>query len=307
MIHPKVARSFNFVNNVLLGLTIIWLVPLGLYAQSNNSGESKINIISANIRVALKSDIEKGHGWDSRKELAIQIIKEQNPDIICLQEVLRIQNEDFKEAFPDFFSFGFEGPEMDPHTDGGYYGIAKNPILFNKSKFQLIAAGQYWLSDEPHIAGSMSWGTARARHVNWLRLKEISTGNQFRVLNTHLDHKSIQAQVHQAKMIVEESNQYEKDFPQILAGDFNSDQESTPIIDIKNHWIDTYGVLNDYKEPGFTVHGFIGEASKTKKGKVDFIFIKGAISTKESAIVKDKIDNRYPSDHYFVTAELIFN
>lgn len=108
-----------------------------------------MNVLSANIRVALKSDVEKGRGWDSRKELVFDVIKAQDPDIICLQEVMEVQNVDFKNAFPDFFSFGFEGPEMDAFTDGDYHMIAKNPILFNTKKYEFISGGTYWLSETP--------------------------------------------------------------------------------------------------------------------------------------------------------------
>ncbi|MCH5686767.1 hypothetical protein LWM68_22410 [Niabella sp. W65] len=40
------------------------------------------------------------------------------------QEVLKVQAEDIRKAFPHFNLFGFEGPEMDAHPTG-YHGIAK--------------------------------------------------------------------------------------------------------------------------------------------------------------------------------------
>src|SRR5690606_3737791 len=131
---------------------------------SAQESRTAFKVISANIRVALSSDADKGHGWDSRKELLFDILKNHEPDIICLKEVLEVQNSDFKTAFPDFTIIGFEGPEMDVHTDGEYHGIAKNPIAFSNTRFELVAAGQYWLSETPLKGGSISWNSARARN-----------------------------------------------------------------------------------------------------------------------------------------------
>ncbi|WP_434035472.1 endonuclease/exonuclease/phosphatase family protein [Formosa sp. 4Alg 33] len=285
---------------------VMLIIFLSSIYLANGQSNGSIKIISANVRVALKEDSLKGLGWNDRKKNVFKVIRNQNPDIICLQEVIKVQNEDFKNAFKTFYAIGFEGPEMDPYTDGGYYKIAKNPILYNKSKFKLISAGQYWLSDTPHLAGSVAWGSSRARNVNWLRLEEKSSGKQFRILNTHLDHKSSIAKLKQTQMIIEETNQYQDEFIQILAGDFNSDQESLVVKSIINYWKDSYGELYSHNDPGFTVHGFLGENAKTTSGKVDFIFIKGDVVSRKAKVIKDKIAGIYPSDHYFVTADLEF-
>ncbi|MCH5686766.1 hypothetical protein LWM68_22405 [Niabella sp. W65] len=51
------------------------------------------------------------------------------------------------------------------------------------------------------IAGSKSWETARARHANWVRLKERKTGKELRIVNLHLDHISDEAKLQQARMV----------------------------------------------------------------------------------------------------------
>jgi endonuclease/exonuclease/phosphatase family metal-dependent hydrolase len=150
----------------------------------------------------------------------------------------------------------------------------------------------------------MSWETARARHVNWVRLKDKNSGKIFRVLNTHFDHVSELAKQKAAEMIVEESNLYPENFPQILAGDFNSDVTSSPIKTLITRWVDTYSVLNNNLDPGFTTHGFIGPLAKTKKGKVDFILYRGPIKATDATVIKDNKEGVYPSDHFFVSAEL---
>jgi hypothetical protein len=122
--------------------TSIPLLPDFAFGSNLNSKEKLHRILTCNIRVALADDEKDGVGWSVRKKLCAAVIKKQKPDIICMQEVLREQNEDLKNALPGYFSFGFEGPEMDKYKDG-YHGIAKNPIFFSEKRYQLVAAGQY--------------------------------------------------------------------------------------------------------------------------------------------------------------------
>lgn len=271
-------------------------------------------IVSANIRVALDRDIAKGHGWEKRKEICFEVLHAQKPDIICFQEVISPQMADLEKNFPEYIGFGFAGPAMDAY-EKGYHGIAKNPIMFSKKRYQIVSGGTYWLSETPLLAGSISWGSARPRHVNWIRLRDKSSRKAFRVLSTHLDHASQHARKQQARMIVEESEQYQLDFPQLLAGDFNQDA-SNVIIDIikeggwikdKGGWNDTYSIVHGPEDPGFTYHGFEGTQYTPKegsKGKIDFIFSRGKMKVKNAKIIKSSHNGLYPSDHFFISTEV---
>ena len=290
----------------------------GLFLSANkimaeNPGRKKNSahkILSCNIRVALPEDEEKGLGWSTRKELCAKIIRAQKPDIICLQEVLNVQVEDMRRFFTEFVSFGFEGPDMDRYPEG-YHGIAKNVILFSKKRYELVSQGCYWLSETPHLAGTMSWGTARARHANWLRLKERASGKEFRVVNIHLDHISQSAREAQMKMIAEEAAQYPGDFPQLLAGDFNTGAANR-VLEMTREagWNDSYTTVHGNADPGFTYHAFKGPeyTGKTQgdqeNSRIDFILMRGKLSTSGAQIIRDSEKGRFPSDHYFVSAEI---
>lgn len=256
--------------------------------------------LSCNIRVDLPEDEQLGNGWESRKKMCIKIMRNHKPDILCLQEVLKNQNEDLKKAFPNFFSFGFEGPEMDGIV--GYKGIAKNPIFFSKKRYELLSAGSFWLSETPLVGGSLSWGAARARHANWVRLRDKKSGKDFRVVNLHLDHKSQSAREEQIKVVINEAGQYNARYPQILSGDFNIGMTNTVYKLLKDSkWKDTYTHLYGNTEPGYTAHNFQGDKYVNRnQTKIDFIFSCGEIKPFSSKIIMDHIDGRYPSDHYFL-------
>jgi endonuclease/exonuclease/phosphatase family metal-dependent hydrolase len=293
--------------NFIKGIGVVAATPLITNANIPVADPSSHKILTCNIRVDLPEDEQAGFGWKGRKDICVAVIKKQQPDIICMQEVLRSQNEDLKKAFKDYFSFGFEGPEMDAFKEG-YHGIAKNPIFFSLKRYELLAAGGYWLSETPLIAGSLSWDSARARNANWVRLKDKRSGKDFRVVNLHLDHKSQPAKEGQTKVVLEESAQYAPDYPQVLTGDFNA-SAANPVYELvkAGEWKDTYTMIHGEAEPGYTVHEFQGEqyTKKDKGKKIDFIFLRGNIKPVAAAIIRDSVKDRYPSDHYFVSSEVI--
>lgn len=264
-------------------------------------------ILTCNIRVALEEDETKGVGWSSRREICLRIIKDRKPDIIGLQEVLKVQADDFRKYFSSYELFGFDGPEMDDHPTG-YYGIAKNPILFRKDRYELLTAGTYWLSETPLVAGSKSWDTARARHANWIRIKEKNTGRQLRVVNLHLDHVSNEAKIQQAKMVVDESAQYQTDFVQLLTGDFNTKFNSKVFDAVRaGGWTESYETIHGPGEAGFTGHEFQGKNYEKgpSKGRIDYIWYRGNAKPADAAIIKDSIGGKYPSDHFFMQADFV--
>lgn len=294
----------------LKGLSAVALSPMlpaiGIGSEKPTLKLNQHRVLSCNIRVALDEDEEKGIGWSVRKDICLKIIKARNPDIIALQEVLKVQADDFRAYFSGHQLLGFDGPEMDRHTTG-YHGIAKNPILFSMDRYDLLAAGTYWLSATPLVAGSKSWDTARARHANWVRLKEKSTGKELRVVNLHLDHVSNEARVEQARMVVEESAQYQPDFAQLIAGDFNTRYDSRVLQSLRiAGWRECYEAIHGEKEAGYTGHEFQGSSydKGPSKGRIDFIWYRGGVKPVSASIIKDHADGKYPSDHFFIQADL---
>lgn len=295
----------------LKGLGAAALLPsissLAAVNEPGGKGSGAHRVLSCNIRVALDEDEAKGFGWSTRKAICLKIINSRKPDIIALQEVLKPQADDFRNYFSGYQLLGFDGPEMDAHTSG-YHGIAKNPILYSTQRYELLTAGTYWLSETPLVAGSKSWETARARHVNWVRLKDKKSGREFRLVNLHLDHVSAEAKIQQAKMMVDESAQYQPDFPQILTGDFNTRFNSDVFKSVRaGGWKESFETLYGEKEMGHTGHEFQGVnyEKASSKGRIDYIWYKGRVKPEAAVIIKDDINGRYPSDHFFVQADLV--
>ncbi|MCH5720020.1 endonuclease/exonuclease/phosphatase family protein [Niabella hibiscisoli] len=76
------------------------LLPYSSPATSIRLKQGFHRVLSCNIRVALPEDEAKGEGWPQRKDICIEVIKNQQPDIVGFQEVLKVQAEDIRKAFP---------------------------------------------------------------------------------------------------------------------------------------------------------------------------------------------------------------
>ena len=258
-------------------------------------------------------DLPEQHGTQAdwglhRRAACMHIIQSRQPDIVCLQEVGRGQNEDFINAFPGFAAFGYEDPYVD--TLPKRFQNIKNVILYSRDRYEQTGAGQYWLSDRPLIAGSRMPGTALPRHVTWLRLRERATGSEFRVATTHLalEHP---IRVEEAGMLADEAAQYGRCFPQILAGDMNAARTSAEIKVLNDAaWTDTFEAVHGAQEAGSTGHGFrepaplAGPAAPGHSGKIDYILFRGDVLPVAAEIIRDKVEGFFPSDHYFVSADI---
>ena len=267
---------------------------------------NELKVLTCNIRVDLPDDEKVGNGWKTRKEACIKVIANQKADLIGFQEVLAGQFRDLKKGLSDYIGIGFDGPEMDKYKEG-YHGIAKNPIFFSKKRFELITAGGYWLSETPLIAGSISWESARARNAYWVRLLDKKTGKQIRLINLHLDHVKDEAKLKQIELVLAESSQYQDDFVQILTGDFNSPPNSRVISTVlENEWVDTYVSKSIDGKGDATTNGFkpFDKEREARAKKIDYIFTKGPVKSLNSIIIKDNYKGVFPSDHYFLLAEL---
>jgi len=302
----------HFLKQLGLAATLPSLGRIALAAPETSAKSTAIahTVLSCNIRVALPEDEAAGNGWSTRRDLCLDVIRAQKPDLVCFQEVLREQMADLEKGLPTHGGFGFEGPEMDARMVG-YGGIAKNPVFFSRERYELVTSGGFWLSETSHIPGSLSWDSARARHVNWVRLRDRASRKQFRLLSTHLDHVSQHAREEQIKMILAEAAVYAPNFPQILGGDLNSSAANAVhklILDAG--WTDTHKAAPEPRDDGNTAHGFLEEKATPKseaarkRGPIDFILTRGSVSTLAWKIIRDSRAGRYPSDHYFISAKV---
>ncbi len=286
------------------GLFLFYMPAVAQNSQPANTVECKnIIVMTCNLRTPKASDSKKGDGWADRKDLCIETIKNQHPDLIGFQECSKTQFDDLHAAFPDFLTFSTNGESA----------LSEDPyeVIFVSPRFSMITEAGYWLSETPYIPGSRSWDNSKhSRVVNWMRLRDKASGIQFRILNTHFDQKGQMAREHSAEMVVADAKAFPPDFPQIFTGDLNADRPNKALDILEaGGWQDTWTLLYGPKEPGFTAHDFLGvnfvpKGKLAHAGKIDWIFCRGNITPISSKIIRDQRAGHYPSDHFFVVAEV---
>jgi len=300
----KIKNHRWFVLNICLVALLSGLSVRAQDAKAPNGVECQnIIVMTCNLRTPKPVDSKTGNGWADRKDFCIETIKNQRPDIIGFQECSKVQFDDLHAAFPDFITYSANGESV----------LSEDPfeVIFVSPRFSLITAAGYWLSKTPYVPGSKSWDNSKhPRVVNWMRLKDKASGVQLRILNTHFDQRGQVAREHSAEMVANDGKAFPPDFPQIFTGDLNADGTNKVFEVLKDGgWLDTWATLYGPKEPGFTAHDFLGDKFVPKDklahaGKIDWIFCRGNVTPVWSKIIRDKRNEHYPSDHYFVVAEV---
>lgn len=254
-----------------------------------------MKIITCNIR---GSNADDGpDNWELRKEICRDAITETVPDVICFQEMTSTQHAYLLGEMPEFV---WVGSADEP---AGHHPV--NAIFYRAETYRLTSSSTYWLSETPHIPGSFSWDSMCVRLATWVRLQEIETGREVRVINTHLDHVGQAAREGQARTIASDAAAYPDEYPQILTGDMNCNSSNAAMKAFFDAgFTDTYEGVHGTLSPGETFHEFDGDATTLELGKIDWILSKGAVGATDARIVTANKDGRYPSDHFFVTAEV---
>jgi len=292
----------NLILKFGLFASLLSVTADGQTPPSSGTACQNIVVMTCNVRTPHDVDLKAGDGWQDRKDLCIDAIRKQHPDIIGFQECAKIQFNDLHAAFPDYATYSLNGES--PLSDDPF------EVIFVSPRFSVAGAAGYWLSETPNVPGSMSWDNSKhPRVLNWMRLIDKDSGVQLRILNTHLDHKGKKAREQSARLINADAKAFPADFPQILTGDLNVDATSPAIAALKQGgWIDTYTQVNGPQEPGYTAHDFLGErfagTPRDNKGRIDWIFYRGSVKPLSSSVLRDHRGDHYPSDHYFVIAEI---
>ncbi|HOX55651.1 MAG TPA: endonuclease/exonuclease/phosphatase family protein [Candidatus Paceibacterota bacterium] len=296
-------RRRDFIRHFGIVAALPWLGrPVLAATGSAPPGKSGMHkVLTCNVRVDVPADGKAGNGWADRKELCAEVMRAQKPDLVCLQECQHVHFQHLKTRLPELDSFALSNPDAPAHPH--------NAILFSRARYELVSAGGFWLSQTPHVAGTKSWDSAEARFVNWVHLRECGAGKEFRLWNTHLDHRGQVARENQAKLIVQASAVLPGTLPQLLTGDFNANA-ANPAIKLlaAGGWTDTYSAVHGPADPGYTAHAFLGpQYAATKLNgrpgtRIDWIWCRGPVKPLSAQVIRDGRNGRFPSDHYFVSA-----
>jgi len=264
------------------------LVSLTAYSQSD------ICLITYNIRLNTSSDGE--HAWPNRRDDVAALLQFHEADIFCVQEALSEQMDDLSASFPDY---SFEGVGRDDGKREGEFSA----VFYNRSRFNRMDGGTFWLSETPGKC-SFGWDAACRRICSWAKLKDVTTGKIFYVFNTHFDHKGVEARENSAELILSRIGKIAGESPAILCGDFNLPPDAEPIALLKTKLADTHDVsiTPPYGETG-SYHGFT--VNEPLEQRIDYIFVSPGVKVLKYGILTDSRGGSFFSDHLPVVVKVV--
>jgi endonuclease/exonuclease/phosphatase family metal-dependent hydrolase len=271
-----------------------WLalvMAAGFSAGLSAADDTPLSVMSFNIRLPAESD--GVDYWETRKPLAVKMLREQAPDVIGMQELVKTQADYLAKALPDYAWFG-RGREAD--GGGEHMGV-----FYRKDRLKVVESGDFWLSDTPDVPGSISWNHLHPRMVTWALFERRSDGKRFYFFNTHLPYRDQDeaARVKGGKAIAAQLATLPAGVPVVLTGDFNTSPDSEVHAVLARTLQDAWTTAPRVEGSDATFHGFTGNADK----RIDWIFVKG-VQLASITSVTTRWNQRYPSDHFPLLATL---
>ena len=258
-----------------------------------------MTVMTFNIRYGTAKDGE--NEWSARREMLFDVVRSTNPDLLGLQEALDFQIDEIVAAVP---GYAVVGVGRDDGAEKGEYSA----ILFRKDRFHVAEAGTFWFSDTPSVIASKSWGNQITRICTWTRLIDRD-GRGFYHFNLHLDHQSQPSRERSTVLLRGRIDTRAVPDPVIVTGDFNVG-EANPALSTLTvpggsgapAFLDTFRVLHaDVKDAG-TFSGF--KFGTGGPDKIDYVLVQPGTEVTSAEIVRYSRNNRYPSDHFPVTARV---
>ena len=277
----------------LIVSAVLMVLPFISSAQKQTR-DYDLKVMSYNIRMGTAKD--GTNSWEYRYPATAMMIQDQKPDVFGVQEAFEFQIKFIEDNFTDYDSFGVG-------RDNGKAEGEFISIFWNKKTVKMIKGGTFWLSETPEKP-SLGWDAACKRTATWALMKDKNTGKMFYFVNTHLDHKGVEARKKGLELIVSRIDEINpKGYPMVLTGDFNIKPDNEALIGLEEK-MQSARKIAPKTDNNQTFNGW----GKAKSDMViDYIYVSGFSACPEYHTVNEKYGQwKYISDHYPIYAKLIF-
>lgn len=249
-----------------------------------------LRVMSFNVRLMPADDGE--NRWEARRDLLVQTIRRADPDVFGTQELFKGQGDYIVAGLPQYawFGRGRRGDDGDEHMG----------VFYRKDRLRAVESGDFWLSDTPGVAGSISWGNLYPRMVTWALFERLADGRRFYFFNTHFPYREQdgQARTRAAGLIAQRLAELPQGVPVVLTGDFNDVPDSDAYRTLAATLQDAWTTARRRSGPAATFHDFTGKADR----RIDWVWSKG-LQARRVRTLTDQRNGRYPSDHFPVRVD----
>lgn len=285
------------MKNIIPCLT---LLTITVFSEcSGNRVEKNLKVMTFNIRYDNPQD--SINAWPNRISMVCDLLKEEKPDLLGLQEVLWYQYEQIDSALTGYSS-------VTKGRDDGKKRGEMNPVFYNNNRFYIVKNNTFWLSSTPGKPGSKGWGASLPRIVTWVALIEKDNHDSLYYFNTHFAHDSDSARMMSAAILLKEAKRIAGKNRFVITGDFNMNTASkaysilTEPASSRSLLKDSYLVTETKPEgPEYTFNGWSDDPGKER---IDFVFVKRGMKVLNYRTQVKKEGPVFASDHWPVIVTL---
>lgn len=251
-------------------------------AESKKADSLEVKVMSFNIAGDVDDDDDDLKEWEGRKGLIADIIRQQRPDVVGLQEAILLNIHYIIEAVGGYAYYGVN--ELGQDNDEA----ESLRLLYRTDRWEVDEAnsGIFWFTSTPQVPGSKDWGALWIRDCVFARLVDKDTNEGFYVYNSHWSYASQESRSKSARLLVERIRGRKYDEPFVAIGDFNARKRDESIM-----------YLKDSDENPVPM-------KEAVYNRVDWIFSE---SGNFEIVNSEIIDNEKASDHKAISAMIRFN
>ncbi|MBA3528734.1 MAG: endonuclease/exonuclease/phosphatase family protein [Propionibacteriaceae bacterium] len=253
-----------------------------------NHGEP-LKIMTYNLRFDNDRDL---YPWSARRQLMIELIADSAPAVLGTQEGLRHQLDDISLGLPNYYAWLGNSRGADDEYCA---------VFYDSRRLQVVALTERWFSATPEVAGSISWG-ACPRIMTAVTFRDRESGDEFLVINTHLDHMSVRARRFAADYLVSFTRIAADGRPTVVMGDFNTAARKSAVYQrlCETPLTDTFEAsrTTGLDRPSFNNY----QPPPAIGPRIDWVLVSPEIAVDSAQVNTRDFDGRYASDHLPVEA-----
>jgi len=275
-------------------LAVLATLPSPIVHATAAAEATPLTVMSFNVRTP--ADKQPGRRWEDRRDAMAAVITQARPQAVGTQELTARQAVDLLARLPDYrwFGQGRRGSGDDDEHMG---------VFYDTRALQVVASGDFWLSDTPDVPASISWGNIFPRMVTWALFERRADHRRFYLFNTHLPYRTQDepARVRGAQLLLSRLQALPAEIPVVVTGDFNTEPGSDTWNTLTATLQDARAQAAKVEGGANTFHDFSGHADR----RIDWILLRG-FHAERFATIEARPDGRLPSDHFPVLAVLRF-
>jgi endonuclease/exonuclease/phosphatase family metal-dependent hydrolase len=237
------------------------------------------------------------HAWEIRGPLVYALIRSYDFDIFGQQEGTYAMLSNMIGT-----EYGYIGNGNTAQLAG-----QREAICYKKDKFTVLDKGDFWYSPTPDVPGTQGWDAKYLSKCTWGKFKEQATGREFYFFNSHFDASGSQTRLESAKLLLTRIKAIAGDYPVFCTGDFNAQPNSAPIAALLADGFlrSAYDISEARSGSTGTYNGFTSN-NPTATNRIDYIMVTSSIRVKSYAVLNDRPNSQFPSDHDPVMVDVVF-